>query len=166
VGLCAAALLGWRKIVAVERDADRIDRVRAAAAKLDVAIELETHVASLGDGALPRGADLVVALHACGPATDGVIADAIDADARWLLCAPCCYGAAIDGWQAAVAKADELRVPDDAGVRGRFVSSLVDAARLRRLAAAGYEAQLVSFTAPTVTPHHLAFRARRGGRRS
>ena len=159
-------MLGWKKIVAVERDADRIERVRAAAAKLDVAVELETRVASLGEGAFPEGADLVVALHACGPATDGVISDAIASDARWILCAPCCYGAAIDGWSEAIAKADELHLPDDTGVRSRFLSSLVDAKRLERLQRSGYEANLIAFTAPTVTPHNLAFRARKRGGRS
>lgn len=165
VGLCAAALLGWRRVVAIERDPDRAARVRAAAAKLERPIELEVRVAALDadvPAAMPDGVDLVVALHACGPATDGVIAAATAARARWLLCAPCCYGGGVAGWPEAMREAD-ARGLRDAHVRARLAAALIDGARLERLAAAGYEAALASFAAPTVTPHHLAIRARRGG---
>ncbi len=166
VGLCAAALLGWRRVRAIERDDRRLRQVEAAAAKLEVPVELELRPGTLGaDAALvPAGADLVVALHACGAATDGVLAAAVTAGARFILCAPCCYGAAIPGWDEAIAKGQELGLPRDAAVRGRFAAAIVDGARLLRLRAAGYDAQLISFTAPTVTPHHLLFVARRGGR--
>jgi hypothetical protein len=164
VGLCAAALLGWRRVVAIERDPDRVARVRAAAAQLPVPLELDARVAAIDNGAIPVRADVVVALHACGPATDAVLAASIDAGARWIVCAPCCYGDAVPGWREADATADRLGLPDDAQVRGRFAASLIDGARLRQLHDAGYEAQLVPFAAPTVTPHHLAFRARRGAR--
>jgi hypothetical protein len=163
VGLCAAALLGWRRVVAIERDEERVARVRAAAAKLDVAIELDARVALIDPATFPAGADLVVALHACGPATDAVLGAAIATDARWILCAPCCYGVAIDGWRDAIDEGGSLSLPDDAVVRGRYAQARVEGSRLRRLHAAGYEAQLVPFTAPTVSPHHHVFRARRGG---
>jgi len=166
VGLCAAALLGWRHVVVIERDPDRVERVQAAAAKLDVQLQLVVRTATLAIDAptpIPMQADVVIALHACGPATDGVLAAATSAHARWILCAPCCYGAAVPGWHEAHAKADALALPHDAQVRGRFCASLIDGGRLDRLHAEGYEAQLVAFTAPSVTPHHLAFRARRGG---
>jgi hypothetical protein len=164
VGLCAAALLGWRRVVAIERDPDRVARVRAAAAGLDV--ELETRVGTLGEGGelVPARADVVLALHACGPATDGVVAGALAAEARWLLCVPCCYGAAVEGWADAEKRADALGLAADAEVRARHAAALIDSARLRRLRDAGYDAKLVAFTAPTVTPHNLVFRARRGGR--
>ena len=163
VGLCAAALLGWRKIVAIERDPERAERVRAAAARLDVVVDLDVRAASLGEGAMPAETDVVVALHACGPATDAVLAEASASGARWILCAPCCYGATVPGWEEARKDADARGLDEGAAVRGRYAAALVDSARLHRLRAAGYDAQLVSFTAPTVTPHHLAFKARRGG---
>jgi hypothetical protein len=166
VGLCAAVLLGWRRVVAIERDADRIDRVRAAAAKLDVPLDLELRTAVLGEGAAaacPEGADLVVALHACGAATDAVLAEASRARARWILCAPCCYGGAVSGWRDAEVEAEARGLHRDAEVRAHYARACIDSARLRSLESAGYEAKLVAFTAPTVTPHHLAIYARRGG---
>jgi Methyltransferase domain len=163
VGLCAAALLGWRRIVAIERDPDRIDRVRAAAQKLDVPIELELRAAALGAGAVPADADLVVALHACGPATDGVLADASAAAARWILCAPCCYGRAVSGWREAEVEAVARGLHRDAEVRAPYARAYIDSARLHSLERAGYEAKLIAFTTPTVSPHHLVIQARRGG---
>lgn len=163
VGLCAAALLGWRRVVAIERDAARAARVRAAARKLDVAIELHVEVGDVR--AFPERPDVVIALHACGPATDAVIDAAIAAQARWILSAPCCYGAAIPGWAAAMAEAAALGLPDDAVTRARFAALRIDAQRLNLLRAAGYEASLRAFAPPTVTPHHLVVYARRGGAR-
>jgi hypothetical protein len=166
VGLCAAALLGWRRVIAVEQQAALAGRVRKAAAGLcqDIGLDLVVRAERVGATALPMRPDAVVALHACGPATDAVLAAAIAAEARWILCAPCCYGAAVEGWTAAQATADRLGLGRAAHVRGRFAAALIDDARLARLAAAGYESQLVPFAAPTVTPHHLVLRARRGGR--
>ncbi len=164
VGLCAAALLGWRRVVAIERSSTRLSRVREAAAHLDVPIELELRAGMLGvDVLIPTEVDLVVALHACGAATDGVLSAACDARARFILCAPCCYGVQIDGWEQAQAEANRLGLPDQPAIRHRFSAALIDGARVQRLKTAGYDAKLLPFTAPTVTPHNLAFIARRGG---
>lgn len=163
VGLCAAALLGWRRVIAIERDSERGARVRAAAEKLGSRLELEVQVAELDDARIPQGADLVLALHACGPATDAILRRAVAAQARFILCAPCCYGAAVEGWAEAQIEADRIGLPSDAAVRGRYASALIDGARLKHLNEAGYEAKLIPFTSPQVTPHHLVFHARRGG---
>ncbi|MEO6952911.1 MAG: methyltransferase [Polyangia bacterium] len=157
VGLCAAVLLGWRRVTAIERDPRRAARVRAAATGLD--IELEVRDAALQEG-IPDEADIVVALHACGAATDALLDGATQARARWIVCAPCCYGVQIPGYAAALSDAERY---GDATLAARHAALSVDARRLDRLRAAGYEASLRSFTAPTVTPHHVAFVARRGG---
>ena len=157
VGLCAARLLGWRRVVAIERDPRRAARVRSAAAGLDV--QLEVRDADLAEG-VPPEADVVVALHACGAATDAVLDGATRARARWIVCAPCCYGEAIPGYAEALAEGARY---GDAMLAARHAALCVDAQRLARLRAAGYEASLRAFTAPTVTPHHVAFVARRGG---
>jgi hypothetical protein len=163
VGLCAAALLGWRRVVAIERDPDRAERVRSAARKLDFTLALEVVAAEMSEAVLPRNADVVLALHACGSASDAVLRAAIQVESRWILCAPCCYGAGIEDWAHIMAGA-AVTLPDDAVLAARFASVQVDARRLAELRRAGYEASLRSFTAPTVTPHHLLFLARRGGR--
>ena len=120
---------------------------------------LEVRDADLTDG-IPEGADIVVALHACGSATDALLDGATKAGARWIVCAPCCYGVQIPGYAAAL---DEAARYGDAVLAARHAALAVDAARLGRLRAAGYEAGLRAFTAPTVSPHNVAFVARRGG---
>ena len=157
VGLCAAVLLGWRRVVAIERDPRRADRLRAVAAGLDVALEVRD--ADLADG-IPAAADIVVALHACGAATDALLDGAAKAGARWIVCAPCCYGVQIPGYAAALTEGARY---GDPMLAARHAALAVDAARLGRLRSAGYEASLRAFTAPTVSPHNVAFVARRGG---
>jgi hypothetical protein len=157
-GLVAAELVGVERLVVIEREPARAERSRQAAALLSRATETEVHAGAVGDRALwPRAPDVVIALHACGGASDDVIAATIDARARWLLLVPCCYPHAHD------AQADRLGLPRHAEVRRRFSQSLVDAERTLRLEAAGWEVTLVPFVPPTVTPHNLLFRARHAG---
>ncbi len=61
----------------------------------------------------------------------------------------------------ALRAAERIGVPAHAEVRRRFLQALVDSERTLRLEAAGYETNVVSFTAPTTTPHNLLWRARR-----
>jgi hypothetical protein len=101
----------------------------------------------------------VVALHACGAASDDVIAGAVAARARWLLHVPCCNGADAH----AEAAAERLGIARQAEVRRAFVQSYVDSARRLRLEAAGYEVTVTALVPPTVTPHNRLWRARRVG---
>jgi len=158
VGLCAAVLLGWRRVIAIERDERRASRVREAARIADLAIDV---VAAPLEHGVPAATDVVIALHACGAATDALLEGAARAKARWIVCAPCCYGVAIPGFDDALREADALGLED---CHGHSLGRVAHVARLERLRASGYEASLRAFTAPTVTPHHLAFVARRGGR--
>jgi hypothetical protein len=103
---------------------------------------------------------LVVALHACGSASDEVIAASIEVRARWILVVPCCY---VQATPAIDHAADRLGISRQAEVRRRFTQSLVDSRRTLRLEAAGYEVTVTAFVAPTVTPHNLLWRARRVG---
>lgn len=108
----------------------------------------------------PKDARVAVGLHACGPASDGVIDAAIEREVKWLLLVPCCYSSLLSQWEPAHRRAEELGIAEGE-VRKKFVQSFVDSERALRLEAAGYETECVSFVAPTVTPHHLLFRARR-----
>jgi len=117
-----------------------------------------------GDAALwPDEPDVVVALHACGEASDLIIDQAVAVRARHILVAPCCVADTLPAARRAVARADSMGLPPQAGVRRRFIESLVDAERTLRLEAAGWETLVVPFVAPTVTPHNLIIRARRVG---
>ena len=104
---------------------------------------------------------MVVALHACGPASDAVLDRAIAAEARHILLVPCCTGEAVAAAPLAAARAERGGIPRHAPVRRRFLQAVVDAERTLRLEAAGYETEVVELVAPTVTPENLLWRARR-----
>lgn len=162
VGLLAIELLGFERLVVIERDAKRLADVRHAMGKLTRTAQVELVHGDAADPSIwPRSPAVVTALHACGPASDAVIDSALASDAKWLLLVPCCYGAAIPTWNTARERADELGLPVHAEVQKRFQQSWVDAERTLRLEAAGWETTVVPFVAPTVTPHNLLFRARR-----
>lgn len=162
VGVLAARLVGYERVTVIEREARRAQASREAAARLGVSDRVEVVQADVGDpGGWPRSFDLVAALHACGPASDLVIDAAIRSEAKWLLLVPCCYGAAVPFAAAAEARADQAGMARHGEVRRRLVAALVDAERTLRLEAAGWQATVSEFVAPTVTPHNLLWRARR-----
>ena len=184
LGLLAAELLlagaprPWR-LLAMERDEARAAAFVEAASRRTIsqeAVEVALVRSDLRDAEWPEKPDVVVALHACGVASDAVLEGAVAAEARWLLLVPCCYGAAPGGRRAARGHeaqppaqklaapwAETLGIPPRGEVGRRFAQSLIDAERTLRLEAAGYEVEVVPFVAPTVTPHNLLWRARRIG---
>jgi hypothetical protein len=162
LGLLAVELLGFTRLVVIERDLQRIEACRAASARMARSAQIDLRPGDAGDAALwPSEPDVVTALHACGDASDRVIDAAIAAGARWIFLVPCCYAAAVPFAAAAEARADRLGLPRHAAVRRRFVTSLIDGERTLRLEAAGWETTILPFVPPTVTPHNLLFRARR-----
>lgn len=177
VGLLLADLLGERlvELTVIERDPERAAACRRAATALRARVVVVE--GEVGDaGCWPARPDLVVALHACGAATDAVIDRAIAAEARHLLLVPCCYGAAParardaapatgtpPGQGIAETAARALGIPRQAQVGRRFAQALIDAERTLRLEARGYRTEVVELVAPRVTPFNLLFRARRVG---
>ncbi|HEY0707653.1 MAG TPA: methyltransferase, partial [Polyangia bacterium] len=171
VGLLSAHLVLRRgagepgKVIAIEREPARAAVASAAATVLrkeTEAVPVEVRVGDVRDVSLwPSSPDIVVALHACGPAADAIIERSVAQQTRHLLLVPCCTGDAIAVMKAAQAAAVRLGIPRQAPVRRRFLQSFVDAARTWQLEAAGYETEVVEFCAPTVTPHNLLWRARR-----
>lgn len=163
VGLLAARLLGVRRVTTLERDPARAVLVRALAGRVP-GVDFEVRQGGVEDPDIwPADPDVVVALHACGPASDAVLDMAARRRARWLLLVPCCYADAVPFAARARALADELGLPRQAGVRRRFVESVIDAERTLRLEAAGYEVSVAPFVSPSVTPHNLLWKARRVG---
>jgi hypothetical protein len=161
VGLLAAELLGAEDVVLIERDAARVARSEKAAARLSRPARIDVRQAEVHErSCYSVEPHLVVALHACGRASDEVIGAAVDVKARWILVVPCCYVQATPEIEAA---AERLGIVRQAEVRTRFAQSWVDSRRTLQLEAAGYEVQVVAFVAPTVTPHNLLWRARRVG---
>jgi hypothetical protein len=169
LGLLAAKLVleparRRARVVTIERDARRANLAREIAARLDSAVTVECRACDVADAAAwPARPDVVVALHACGPAADAVLERSVAAGARRLLLVPCCTGDAVAAAATASAQADEAGIPRHAAVRRRFVEAMVSAARTLRLEAAGYQTEVVELVPPTVTPYNLLWRARRVG---
>jgi hypothetical protein len=132
--------------------------VQARAPQVDFFV-VESDVAD--PAAWPSEPDLVVALHACGPAADTIADRAVASRARQILIVPCCTSEAVGAVKLASQRAELLGLPRHAEVRRRFIQAMVDAERTLRLEAAGYQTNVVAFVAPTQTPHNLLWRARR-----
>jgi hypothetical protein len=151
------------KITLIERHPGRAAACRLAATQgrapqVDFTV-VEADVAN--PAAWPCEPDVVVALHACGPAADTIAERAVACRARRILLVPCCTSVAVAAVELANRQAEVLGLPHHAEVRRRFIQAMVDAERTLRLEAAGYETHVVSFVAPTHTPHNLLWRARR-----
>ena len=169
VGVLAAALviepLGrTAKVIALERDPVRTQAALTAAQRLVLHTRFEVRAARVEDPtAWPERPDVVVGLHACGPASDAIIEQAAAHQARLILLVPCCTGANVSAVGLARTAAEAIGIPRHAGVRTRFVQSIVDAWRTLWLESLGYETEVVEFVPPTVTPHNLLWRSRRVG---
>lgn len=162
VGLLAVEHLGFEHLVVLERDPARLAHCRHGVARLSRPARVELREGDLRDRALwPQKPGAVVALHACGPASDAVIDAAIASDASWLFLVPCCTSPEVPAWTLAEERAELLGIPTQSAVRTRFLEALIDAERVLRLEAAGWETTVVPFVAPTVTPRNQLFRARR-----
>ncbi len=163
------------RVIALERDPARLAHAREGARALGVHERVELRAGDVHSASLwPAAPDLVVAMHACGEASDAVIDATIATKAKRLLLVPCCYGAAStrthDGRATQVpaqAHADrwarDVGLPRHALVQRRFAQAIIDAERTLRLEAAGYQTEVVELVPPTVSPHCLLWRARRVG---
>jgi hypothetical protein len=170
VGLLAAEfVLAARprrsQVTLIERDAERAAACGLAASKVNAAqVDFAVKQADVADpAAWPDQPDIVVALHACGPAFDAIAERAVASRTRHLLLVPCCTSQAVVAVDLANRQAERLGLPRHAEIRRRFIQAIVDAERTLRLEAAGYETTVVSFVPPTYTPHNLVWRARRVG---
>ena len=167
VGLLAPGLVfeprGRRvEVHAIERDPARVQALLQAAARGGVAVNAVA--GDVGDPDLwPAHPDIVVALHACGDASDRVIELATARRARCVLVAPCCVAGALPAARRAVSRADALGLPRSGALRRGFVESMVMAERTLALEAAGWRTEVTSFAPPSVTPHGLLLRAERVG---
>jgi predicted RNA methylase len=168
-----ATLKAPSRMTAIERDARLAPLFMHAARALEVEAHVSLVTADVTDpAAWPAAPDLVVALHACGAASDAILDQALRVGAKRILLVPCCYGAApresdeasahsaIPGQRAAVQWASALPFPEHALVRRRLAQAFIDAERTLRLEAAGYHTDVVELFAPTASPFHLAWRAR------
>lgn len=153
------------RVCVIEREPARVAACRDAIPRLRApGVAVEVVMADVGDSAAwPGEPDVVVALHACGQASDVIIERSLAVRARSLLLVPCCTSKEVSAAALAERRGEQLGMPRHAEVRRRFIQSIVDAERTLRLEAAGWQTTVVSFVAPTVTPHNLLWRAERVG---
>jgi SAM-dependent methyltransferase len=155
VGLAAAALLPAARlsVIGIDSNPARVRRCEEAAARLRAGgrdLRASFRVSSIRAAALPPEPDIVVALHACGSATDDALACAAAARARFVLAVPCCHR------RKAAPRNPHLGVLE--ALRHRVVQDL---ARARRLERAGYEVTAVEIWPASVSPANVLLRARR-----
>lgn len=169
VGVLAAHfLLRGRsaEIVLIEREASRIDDAVEAAGRLGVEATVRGIATDVDDAAAyPPNASLIVALHACGDATDRVLDAAIARNAARLLLVPCCVGKSTRGSALAEGVRASLALPSAGAspIARRLVHAIVDGERILRLEAAGYATEALEFVPTRVTPYNVMLRARRVG---
>jgi hypothetical protein len=166
VGLLAAQLVfapgrANAAVVVLEKNRRLVELTLDAARQLETNVPIECRVGDVADPAFwPDSPDIVVGLHACGPASDAIIDRAIAHRARLLLLVPCCTSDSVPAVAEAKAEAERQSIPRQAALRRRYLQLQVDVERTRRLEAAGYRTEIVEFVAATVTPHNLLWRAR------
>jgi precorrin-6B methylase 2 len=153
------------RAVAIELDPKKAERARTLARAADITT-LEVRTADVCEvSAWPEKPDLVVALHACGAATDSIIERAAGAHARSVVVVPCCVASSLPLARAAVERSAQIGLPKSGVVRRRFIEAFVLGARLLRLESLGYSTEAVPFVGETVTPYNIALRGRRHGDR-
>lgn len=161
VGVIASTLSPRLRVRAIERDPRRLALMQEAAARIGGRVE--AIAGDVGDQAAWSGeVDVVIALHACGDASDLVIERATAANARSILIAPCCVASKLPAAQRANARAEALGMPRGEVRRG-FIESLVASERMLELEARGWRTEVVPFAAPSVTPYRHLLRAERLG---
>jgi len=143
------------RIVACEWDEGRVERVAARFAECAVSA-VDVVASSVGDLAFDDPPDLIVALHACGAASDDVIDLAIRTEARRLALVPCCHPRRPD-------LLDRLDLPVGGEAADRLGSAVVDAQRVLRLEAAGYRVASTPLGGAATTGRDLVITARTGG---
>jgi hypothetical protein len=164
VGLLALELLGFERVHLIEREPVRAEATRVLASKRFGTGRCTVSTGDVSDReAWPEDPDAIVALHACGVASDHVIDAAIRSHTRWLMLVPCCYGSDVTHAALAEEQAERVGIPRHPEIRRRFVQAWIDSERTLRLEASGYETTALALVAPTVTPHNLLLRARRSG---
>ncbi len=170
VGIAAARLLAPRlglpvHVTFIERDTSRCAAIGAAwrACALEDSL-IACHANDVGDPSpWPQQPELVVALHACGDATDRIIEQGTASLARNLLIIPCCVAGSLPSALRANHLASSLGAPRHAEVRRRYVEAHVLAERVQALEAAGYHTETLAFVPSSVSPYNIALRSRRVG---
>ncbi len=108
-----------------------------------------------------KGADVVIALHACDTATDDAIEWAVKNNAKLILVAPCCHH---ELQTQMVASPEPWQIVTKYGLLNeRFADLLTDALRAHILKLVGYRSEVIEFVGGEHTPRNLMIRAVKTG---
>jgi tRNA A58 N-methylase Trm61 len=120
----------------------------AAASKFD---QLHFVKGTIADIALPS-TDMLIALHACDTATDDAIFKGINANAKLIICAPCCHKQI----RKQMKPDNVLNTITKHGILlERQAEMVTDAIRALLLEAAGYKTRVFDFIATEHTPKNV-----------
>lgn len=141
--------------IGIDRNGGLIDKCREVSFALGFSnmefIESATidyEPADAGD----RRVDVVIALHACGAATDEAIAKGIETNARFIVVVPCCQ----NQMKGMIKSGHPLTALTEFGLlRYRFANILTDALRAQFLRGSGYSVQVKEITTIRYTPKNL-----------
>ena len=124
-------------VTLIEREPGRAAACRQAVAQVRAPqVGFSVVESDVGNAtAWPGEPEVVVALHACGPAADTIAERAVASRARHILIVPCCTSEAVAAVALANRRAEALGLPRHAEVRRRFIQAMVDAERTLRLQA-------------------------------
>ena len=96
--------------------------------------------------------DVLIALHACDTATDDAIYRGIKANAKVIICAPCCHKQI----RKQIKPTDELKLVTQFGIlKERQAELLTDALRALLLEAHGYKTKVFEFISTEHTPKNV-----------
>ena len=143
------------RIVACEWDKGRVERVIERFAECGLTA-VDAVASPISDLSFDDPPDLIVALHACGAASDDVIDLAIRSQAQRLALVPCCHPRRSDLLQ-------RLGIAVGGTASDRLVSAVTDALRVLRLEASGYRVATTPLAGAATTGRDLVITARTGG---
>jgi hypothetical protein len=150
------------KIVFIERNERLLNETRVASQRLNIQCDLDFISSDVNNIHIwPLTPSIVVALHACGSATDVIIGSAIEVKARAMMIVPCCVGATTKGTALANDVASALAFPSCAPIQRKLIHAVVDAERVLNCESAGYQTQALEFVPAHVTPWNTLLRCQR-----
>lgn len=159
----ASTLGSDAKVTGVELRPDLITLCNGIADKAGLA-NLDFAAGSIADYDA-KGADVLIALHACDTATDDAIAQGIAAEAELIVVAPCCHKQIRREIERAGGNHALQFVTRHGIFLERQAEMVTDAIRAMVLEHFGYETKVFEFVSDVHTPKNVLITARRTGRR-
>lgn len=146
-------------VVGIDRNAEIIETATQLAQRLDCAADVTFQACTIEEATFPDKPTLVMSLHACDTATDDALIAAVQHQAQYILCVPCCQ----HELHHALKKGDAMRAVLRHGIlRERLADILTDTFRAQVLRIMGYRARVIEFVSADATARNILIRAEQG----